>query len=558
MPTWAKGEDADELLWKMADEHERANGRLALKVVLAIPRDIPRDRWADLTKDICFRQFYGHPLSWAIHEGQASDGKTNPHIHVLVSERALDGVSRPPEQFFKRANSKNPSAGGAAKDRRWHDKGFFHEVRKSWADVCNEFLLAAEAQARVDHRSNRFRGISKPPGVHEGPARLAMKARGVQVRQRHSRIHAREIAAENQRERRRLESEIHGLEQIERILSMPVNKPSTSERDNLPPARIAISGRKCTPHQPEDVREYVTDFFDALGFDVIWASAPNPQNSSGHRLFGWRAIDRNDPTRQVMFDGNDTFTASQEDDASLMAIVEGLKAAGFKAAILSGSDKAISRMAELCRLNGIRVENKLPETDGFGTPPLPPPQPPTAAPKPQKSKREIERINLNIAREFWPQADYRLPALKRRSKGQAEPELPGREPHELARSAGQFDHVEFMIRTGQMQTASGLLEAGIARTTFHLVREQGFALDRIHCDQLHSANRQDGGPPKLSPKLCKALRKSAELTGVPLPAELDTAISKAEAEHAKAKEQKQQLEKDQNKTREVTIELEPE
>jgi hypothetical protein len=189
---------------------------------------------------------------------------------------------------------------------------------------------------------------------------------------------------------------------------------------------------------------------------------------------------------------------------------------------------------------------------------LRPPQPLTAAPKPKKSQKEIEGINLRIRREIWPDSDFRMPALWRR-RGDIDLEIPGQYPHDLARNARGFDHVFWKLRNNQFTISSGLLDSGIAAGTFHLLREQDFSLDRIHCDQLHSENRQDDGPPKLDPKLCKALRESAERTGVPLKPELETAISKAEDVRAKAKERESQLEKqkDQSKTKEVRIDLEP-
>jgi hypothetical protein len=45
----------------------------------------------------------------------ASDGKEQPHVHLMFSDRQQDGIERGPEQFSKRYNAKNPERGGAQK-----------------------------------------------------------------------------------------------------------------------------------------------------------------------------------------------------------------------------------------------------------------------------------------------------------------------------------------------------------------------------------------------------------------------------------------------------------
>ena len=47
------------------------------------------------------------------------DGKEQPHAHIMFSNRELDGVERPKELFFKRANPEQPELGGAKKSREW-------------------------------------------------------------------------------------------------------------------------------------------------------------------------------------------------------------------------------------------------------------------------------------------------------------------------------------------------------------------------------------------------------------------------------------------------------
>ena len=63
------------------------------------------------------------PYQWAIHSCTASDGKEQPHVHLMFSDRQHDGIERGPEQFFKRYNAKNPERGGARKFELWGGQG---------------------------------------------------------------------------------------------------------------------------------------------------------------------------------------------------------------------------------------------------------------------------------------------------------------------------------------------------------------------------------------------------------------------------------------------------
>lgn len=142
MPSWAKGNPAK--FWAMADEHERANGQTYKEHILSIPREMPTylrirfiRKWID--QEIGDK----HPYSFAIHETTASDGKTNPHAHVMYCPRELDGIDRNESQFFKRYNAKHPERGGARKAETGLSRGEMKknllEQRQRWEDTIKEF-----------------------------------------------------------------------------------------------------------------------------------------------------------------------------------------------------------------------------------------------------------------------------------------------------------------------------------------------------------------------------------------------------------------------------------
>lgn len=83
---------------------------------------------------------------------------------------------RVPEQHFRRHNPKNPEQGGCKKDSGGKDRQALKEaalqLRKGWANLTNQHLERHGHTARVDHRSNKERGIASAPGRHLGQARI--------------------------------------------------------------------------------------------------------------------------------------------------------------------------------------------------------------------------------------------------------------------------------------------------------------------------------------------------------------------------------------------------
>ena len=90
LPPHAPSEYADRnTLWNAAEAIEKQwNSQLARRFVLAIPRELPPEQYADLIRDYC-REFFvskGMIADFAIHD----KGDGNPHAHILLTMRAMD------------------------------------------------------------------------------------------------------------------------------------------------------------------------------------------------------------------------------------------------------------------------------------------------------------------------------------------------------------------------------------------------------------------------------------------------------------------------------------
>ena len=224
MPAWA--EDDPGKYWQAADEHERTNGRLFQQVEVALPVELDERQRRDLARSFAEKQTGPErlPYTLAIHRGEAKNpgDKNNPHAHLMISERGLDGHARSAETWFKRANKRNPERGGALKSRELMNPDWIAQTRQVWEQEANRALERAGQQDRVDHRSlaarrdealargdlERAAELSREPSVHRGP----------QKRQADSTVHQRAAAVEQanrvrEQERREIEERIGRAEQ---------------------------------------------------------------------------------------------------------------------------------------------------------------------------------------------------------------------------------------------------------------------------------------------------------------------------------------------------------
>ncbi len=191
LPPHAPPEYVDRnTLWNAAEAIEKQwNSQLARRIILAIPREIPPEQYADLLRDYC-REFFvskGMIADFAIHD----KGDGNPHAHILLTMRALDenGKWLPKSRKVCDLDEngeriKLPS--GRWKSHKedtvdWNDQSKAELWRQGWADTANRYLEAAGRTERLDLRSYARQGIDKIPTVHMGAAANYMEKKGIQT-----------------------------------------------------------------------------------------------------------------------------------------------------------------------------------------------------------------------------------------------------------------------------------------------------------------------------------------------------------------------------------------
>lgn len=177
LPEWAN--DNPSTFWEMADKHERANGAAYREFELALPRELSIEQNLELIHDFIKREIGNKPFQFAIHSPGAALGEgEQTHGHIMTSDRKPDDIERSADLHFKRYNSKYPERGGCKKDSGGKDKATLKTDlvtrREKWAELQNTHLEKHGYTARVDHRSNKERGIANEAEKHLGYVGIKM------------------------------------------------------------------------------------------------------------------------------------------------------------------------------------------------------------------------------------------------------------------------------------------------------------------------------------------------------------------------------------------------
>ena len=151
------------VLWNEVEAIERRHDAvLAREVEFAIPRELSQSAGITLAQDFVREQFVarGMVADLNVHWTTAGDGGAQPHAHVMLSMRAIDG-----DGFGK-------------KERGWNDRGLLRGWRERWAEMANARLCELDHDVWIDHRSYAVQGIDLEPQNKIGPAGARREHRG--------------------------------------------------------------------------------------------------------------------------------------------------------------------------------------------------------------------------------------------------------------------------------------------------------------------------------------------------------------------------------------------
>lgn len=149
-PEWAYSRSS---LWNRVEQAEkRKDSQLAREIEISLPRELsPRQR-VGLVRSFVWEQFVskGMIADIAIHCPKASDGKDQPHAHIMLTLRPL----------------KPDGSGFGNKERAWNEHALLERWREQWATAANQALEDASSRERIDHRTLQAQGIPRAPLPH--------------------------------------------------------------------------------------------------------------------------------------------------------------------------------------------------------------------------------------------------------------------------------------------------------------------------------------------------------------------------------------------------------
>ena len=198
LPAHAPPEYADRnVLWNAVEIVEKkSNAQLAREIEVALPKELSRECQIEIVRRYVQENFVsvGMCADWALHD--KSDG--NPHAHIMLTMRGMkpDGTWAQKEKKAYALDEEgnripllDPVTGEQKLGKRneklwkritveandWNDRGNAEIWRKSWADICNEYLSFSK---RIDHRSYKRQGVDLEPTIHEGYRARKMEQAG--------------------------------------------------------------------------------------------------------------------------------------------------------------------------------------------------------------------------------------------------------------------------------------------------------------------------------------------------------------------------------------------
>lgn len=209
LPAHAPPEYADRnVLWNAVEKAEKkSNAQLAREIEVALPKELSRECQIEIVRRYVQENFVsvGMCADWALHD--KSNG--NPHAHIMLTMRGIkpDGSWAAKEKkiyALDEEGNRIPLIDLATGEQKlgkrneklwkritvepndWNDHSKAEIWRKSWADICNEYL---SLEQQIDHRSYKRQELDLEPTIHEGyRARKMEKAGFVSNRCEYNRI----------------------------------------------------------------------------------------------------------------------------------------------------------------------------------------------------------------------------------------------------------------------------------------------------------------------------------------------------------------------------------
>lgn len=180
----------NELEWKESNK----KAQLAHSFDITFMNEFSMEENIELARRFVQEQLVarGMIVDLAVHNpNRPGDKEPNPHMHIMVPIRPLkaDGtwdIKQKKIPILDEDGNSVLNKDGKPKMKAvpvtdWSTKETLIELRKVWAEMCNELYAQKGLVERVDWRSYEEQGLDIIPTIHEGPAVRAMEAKGIKT-----------------------------------------------------------------------------------------------------------------------------------------------------------------------------------------------------------------------------------------------------------------------------------------------------------------------------------------------------------------------------------------
>lgn len=171
-PDWCDGLTRQRLWNEVEATEKRKDAQTARELRIMIPRELdPPDR-IRVVRNYLERSFVsrGMVADVAWHNKTASDGKEQPHAHVLLTMRPLTAAGFGPKARHDwipdplgRTHPDGRPVMVVSDRDSWNCPDYFEQCREDWEKCANAALERSGSEARIDRRSLLERGLSRLP-----------------------------------------------------------------------------------------------------------------------------------------------------------------------------------------------------------------------------------------------------------------------------------------------------------------------------------------------------------------------------------------------------------
>ncbi len=171
-PAWCQGIDRETLWNKVEAGEKRKDAQTARELRIMIPRELDPAERIRVVRDYLNRSFVAKGMVADVcwHNKTASDGREQPHAHVLLTMRPLEGDGFGakarhdwvPDPTGRTHTDGRPVMVVSDKDS-WNCPAYFDRCREDWENIANQALERAGSAERIDRRSLLAQGLSRLP-----------------------------------------------------------------------------------------------------------------------------------------------------------------------------------------------------------------------------------------------------------------------------------------------------------------------------------------------------------------------------------------------------------